>query len=97
MERVATRDCESVVPNRYELVLLGAALPRELSEPPLLAREPDRLHEVKTVTAPRWIAKPAANQEVLPIHVWRRRGAIALRCESKRSPVEPAAGEAQAA
>ena len=30
MARITTRDCERVVPNRYELVLLAAELAREL-------------------------------------------------------------------
>ncbi|HET9352995.1 MAG TPA: DNA-directed RNA polymerase subunit omega, partial [Sphingomicrobium sp.] len=45
MARITTRDCESVVPNRYELVLLAAELAREL--PSLLAREPDRGRDAK--------------------------------------------------
>jgi hypothetical protein len=78
-----------VVPNRYELVLLGAAL--QLA--------PDRRRELETVTAPRRIAEPAADPEVLSIGVWRRRRTIALLGENNdnRSPVEPAAGEAQGA
>jgi hypothetical protein len=46
MVRITSRH-ESVVSNCYELVLLAAELARE--RPSLLAREPDRKREAKTV------------------------------------------------
>jgi DNA-directed RNA polymerase omega subunit len=95
MAGITTRDCKSVVSNRYELVLLAADLARELSEPSL----PDRTREAKTMTALRHIAERAANPEVLRINAWRRRRDIPLLGESNDNgaPVDPASAEPQAA
>ncbi len=59
MARITTRDCERVVPNRYELVLLAAELAREH------ALQPDREREAVTVTALRRIADGEANPDSL--------------------------------
>ena len=97
MARTTTRDCESVVPNRYELVLLAAELAREL--PSLLAREPDRGRDAKTVTALRRIADHTADPKILRINRWRRMKHVPLLGESNDNHplIEPAGGEAQAA
>jgi DNA-directed RNA polymerase omega subunit len=97
MARITTRDCESVVPNRYELVLLAAELAREL--PSLLTREPDHGREAKTVTALRQIANQAADPMILRINRWRRMKDMALLGESNDNypQIGPAASEAQAA
>ena len=94
-----TRDCEHVVLNAYELVLLAAELARELSDPPLLAREPDRTREAETMTALRHTAERAANPEILWIKARRRRGDVPPLIESydNWAPVEPASAEPQAA
>jgi DNA-directed RNA polymerase subunit omega len=97
MARITTRDCESVVPNRYELVLLAAELARELPSP--LAREPDRDRDAKTVAALRRIAEHAADPKILRINRWRRMKDMSLLGESNDNhpPIEAAAAEAQAA
>ena len=94
-----TRDCEHVVLNGYELVLLAAELARELSDPSLLAREPDRTREAKKMTALRHIAERAANPEILWIKAGRRRRDIPLlgKSNDNRPPVEPASAEPRAA
>lgn len=99
MARITTRDCESVVPNRYELVLLAAELARELLGPSLLAREPDRMREAKTVVALRRVAERATDPQILRIDVWRRSQDVSLLGESNdnRPSVQPASAEAQAA
>lgn len=99
MARITTRDCECVVSNRYELVLLAAELARELPDPSLLAREPHRMREAKTVTALRRIAERATDPEILRTNVWRRNRDVSLLGESNDNPppVEPASGEAQTA
>jgi len=96
MARITTRDCERVVPKRYELVLLAAELTRELPDSSQPARRPDRMREAKTVAALRRIAERAADPEVLRINRWRRRKDMALLGESNDNHL-PAAGEAQAA
>ena len=96
MARITTRDCERVVPNRHELVLLAAELAREL--PSLLAREPDRMGEAKTVTALRRIAERAADPDILRINLCRRRRDLPLLGENdNQRPIAPVAGEAEAA
>lgn len=100
MARVTTRACECVVSNRYELVLLAAELARELLDSSLLAREPHRMREAKTVTtALRRIAERATDPEIHRINVWCRNRDVSLLGESNdnRPPVEPASGEALAA
>ena len=88
-----------VVLNGYELVLLAAELARELSDPSLLAREPDRTREAETMTALRHIAERAANPEILWIKAGRRRQDIPLlgKSNDNRPPVEPASAEPRAA
>jgi DNA-directed RNA polymerase subunit omega len=70
MARIITRDCERVVPNRYELVLLAAELAREL--PQEHALRPDREGGAATVTALRRIAAGEADPESLRANLWRR-------------------------
>jgi DNA-directed RNA polymerase omega subunit len=96
MARITTRDCESVVPNRYELVLLAAELARELPDPSLLARQPDRSREAKTVTALRRIAERAVDPGLLRVNRWRRRKDLPLLGESNDNHPDTTA-EAQAA
>jgi DNA-directed RNA polymerase subunit K/omega len=96
MARIATRDCESAVPNRYELVLLAAELARELPGPLLLAREQDRRGDAKTVAPLRHIAERAADPEVLRINRWRRTKDMPLLGDSNDDR-PPAVGGAQAA
>jgi DNA-directed RNA polymerase subunit omega len=97
MARITTRDCESVVPNRYELVLHAAELAREL--PSRLAREPGRMGEAKAVMAVRRIAERAADPDILRINLCRRRRDLPLLGESNdnQRPIAPAAGVAEAA
>ena len=99
MARITTRDCESVVPNRYELGLLAAELARERLDPSLLAREPDRMREAKTVMTLRRVAERATDPEILQINVWGRSQDVSLlgECNDNRPPVQPASAEAQAA
>jgi DNA-directed RNA polymerase subunit K/omega len=99
MARITTRDCERVVSNRYELVLHADELARELLDPSLLAREPDRMREAKSVVALRRVAERATDPEILRINVWRRSRDVSLlgECNDNRSPVQPASAEAQAA
>jgi DNA-directed RNA polymerase subunit K/omega len=94
-----TRDCEHVVLNGYELGLLAAGLARELLDPSLLAREPDRMREAQTVVALRRVAERATDPEILRINVWRRSRDVSLlgECNDNRPPVQPASAEAQAA
>lgn len=97
MARIMPRDCECLVPTRYERVLLAGELVRGLSDLSSLAREPDRMREAKAVTARRRIAERAADPEILRINVWRRRWAIRLPGESNDTrPSVDAGGEAQA-
>ena len=97
MARITNRDCESVVPNRYELVLLAGELAREL--PSLLAREPDHGREAKTVTALRRTAEHAADPMTLRINRWRRMKDMSLPGESNDNypQIAPGSSEAQAA
>jgi DNA-directed RNA polymerase subunit K/omega len=99
MARITTRDCERVVSNRYELVLHADELARELLDPSLLAREPPRMREAKSVVALRRVAERATDPEILRINVWRRSRDVSLlgECNDNRSPVQPASAEAQAA
>jgi DNA-directed RNA polymerase subunit K/omega len=99
MARITTRDCERVMSNRDELVLLATELARELPDPSLLAREPHRTRKSKTVTALRRIAERATDPEILRINLWRRSRDVFLlgKSNDNRPPVEPVSGEAQAA
>lgn len=74
-------------------------LARELLDPSLLAREPDRMREAKSVVALRRVAERATDPEILRINVWRRSRDVSLlgECNDNRSPVQPASAEAQAA
>lgn len=91
MARITTRDCECVVPNRYELVLLAAELARELPReyPP----QPDREREAVTVTALRSIAEGRADPEALRKNLWRRWNNLPLHGDEERDERVPRLGE----
>lgn len=76
MARITTRDCERVVPNRYELVVLAAELARE--RPQEHAPQPDQEREAVTVTALRRIADGEANPDSLRANLWRRGRSLPL-------------------
>lgn len=69
MARVTVEDCVQVVPNRYELVLLGAQRARDISAGSMVTV--DRDNDKNTVIALREIADQTINLDDLRRHIAR--------------------------
>jgi DNA-directed RNA polymerase subunit omega len=67
MARVTVEDCTSIIPNRYELVLLAAQRARDVAAgSPITV---DRDHDKNTVVALREIAAQTADLEQVKQHI----------------------------